>query len=94
MPTKKPRLEIIYCPACHWLPRSAWMAQELLHTFSGELGEVALIPAQEGGVFEIRIDGEIVWERKHDGGFPEIKVLKRRVRDTISPNRELGHIDH
>lgn len=93
MASHKPRVEIIYCPACHWLPRSAWVAQELLHTFSEELGEVALIPGREGGVFEIRLDDQTIWERKRDGGFPEIKILKQGVRNIISPNRELGHID-
>ncbi len=89
----KPRLEIHYCPRCHWLPRSAWMAQELLATFAEELGEVALCPAAGSGVFRIEIDGCLVWERVRDGGFPEIKVLKQRVRDVIAPGRALGHLD-
>jgi selenoprotein W-related protein len=89
----KVRIEIHYCPACHWLPRSAWMAQELLHTFSDELTEVALLPARENGKFEIRLDGQSVWERKRDGGFPDIKTLKQMVRDRIAPERSLGHID-
>lgn len=28
-----------------------------------------------------------------DGGFPETKELKRRVRDVIEPGRDLGHVD-
>lgn len=28
-----------------------------------------------------------------DGGFPETKVLKQRVRDVIDPQRNLGHSD-
>jgi selenoprotein W-related protein len=87
----RPRIEIHYCPRCHWLPRSAWMAQELLHTFSDELGEVALRPADAGGVFRILVDGSPVWER--DGGFPGIRQLKQRVRDVIAPGRALGHLD-
>ncbi|HET8790616.1 MAG TPA: Rdx family protein, partial [Modicisalibacter sp.] len=34
-----------------------------------------------------------IWERKRDGGFPDIKELKRRVRDRLDPARDLGHID-
>ena len=90
---EKPRVEIHYCPACHWLPRSAWLAQELLHTFNDELAEVALLPASEGGRFEIRLGDSSIWERKRDGGFPDIKILKQRVRDAVSPGRGLGHID-
>ncbi len=68
------------------------MASELLSTFGTQLSEVALIPG-EGGVFRVTVDGEQIWERKSDGGFPEIAVLKQRVRDRVDPERDLGHID-
>lgn len=87
-----PALSIAYCTQCNWLLRSAWMAQELLSTFGGALGSVALVPGT-GGIFEIRLDGDLLWERKRDGGFPEITVLKQRVRDRIEPARDLGHVD-
>ena len=32
---------------------------------------MALVPGT-GGIFEIRVDGELVWERKRDGGFPDV----------------------
>lgn len=35
----------------------------------------------------------VLWDRKADGGFPETKELKRRVRDVIDPGRNLGHVD-
>ncbi|KAL7626290.1 hypothetical protein AAE478_003061 [Parahypoxylon ruwenzoriense] len=35
----------------------------------------------------------VLWDRKLDGGFPETKELKRRVRDAIEPGRDLGHVD-
>ncbi|KIW47634.1 uncharacterized protein PV06_00313 [Exophiala oligosperma] len=35
----------------------------------------------------------ILWDRKTDGGFPETKELKSRVRNIIQPGRDLGHID-
>jgi selenoprotein W-related protein len=90
---QKNRIEIIYCPLCHWLPRSAWMAQELLYTFAEELTEVALKPSPEGGVFVIRLDGETIWDRETDGGFPDVKQLKQRVRDRVNPERNLGHLE-
>lgn len=87
-----PRVEIEYCTQCRWLLRAAWMAQELLTTFEGELGEVALKPST-GGVFEVRVDGETVWSRKGEGRFPDVKELKQRVRDRVAPGRDLGHAD-
>jgi selenoprotein W-related protein len=89
--TRQPRLEIEYCTQCRWLLRAAWTAQELLTTFQRELGEVALVPGI-GGVFEIRLDDEMIWSRKA-GGFPDLAELKRLVRDRVAPDRDLGHTD-
>jgi len=86
----KPRVEIVYCTQCRWLLRAAWMAQELLSTFAEELGEVALAPGT-GGVFQIRVEGELVWDRSAQGGFPDVKELKQLVRDRVAPNKDLGH---
>ena len=43
------------------------MGQELLSTFAEELGSVTLIPDDTGGVFEIRIDGKLLWSRGERG---------------------------
>ncbi|MEA2080789.1 MAG: SelT/SelW/SelH family protein [Pseudomonadota bacterium] len=88
----RPRVAITYCTQCRWLLRAGWMAQELLTTFDTELGEVALIPGS-GGVFDVRVDGELVWSRKVQGRFPESKELKQRVRDHVAPDKDLGHSD-
>jgi selenoprotein W-related protein len=87
-----PRLEIHYCTQCRWLLRAAWMAQELLTTFEDDLGEVALIPGS-GGIFELRLEGDLIFSRKEQGRFPESKELKQLVRDRIAPDRALGHSD-
>jgi selenoprotein W-related protein len=86
------RVEIEYCTQCRWLLRAAWMAQELLGTFEAEIGEVALVPGQ-GGVFEVRAGGQLVWSRHERKRFPEIKELKQAVRDVIAPGKSLGHAD-
>lgn len=86
------RVAITYCTDCRWLLRAAWMAQELLTTFAAELGEVALVPGH-GGVFEIHVDGQRIWSRAEDGGFPELKHLKQLVRDRVAPDKPLGHSD-
>ena len=86
------RVAIHYCSQCNWLMRSAWMAQELLSTFADDLGAVTLQPGT-GGCFEIHFNEALLWERKRDGGFPAIAELKRRVRDQLDPDRDLGHLD-
>jgi selenoprotein W-related protein len=87
-----PRLEIVYCTRCRWLLRASWFAQELLTTFETELGEVALIPGT-GGIFEVRLDGELLWSRAERARFPEPKEIKQLVRDRVAPGRSLGHSD-
>ncbi|KAI0166260.1 Rdx family-domain-containing protein [Xylariaceae sp. FL1272] len=102
-----PRVTIRFCTQCKWMLRAAYFAQELLSTFSTALGEVALQPAT-GGIFVVEIfysptpssdetpvtpQSRVLWDRKVDGGFPETKELKRRVRDVIEPGRNLGHVD-
>jgi selenoprotein W-related protein len=89
---RQPRVEIVFCTQCRWLLRAAWMAQELLTTFAEELGEAALVPGT-GGVFQIRVNDELVWDRAVQGGFPDIKQLKQLVRDRIAPQKDLGHSD-
>jgi selenoprotein W-related protein len=88
----KQRIAIHYCTQCRWLLRAGWLAQELLSSFEQDLHEVALLPGT-GGVFVVTVDGVTVWERKADGGFPDAAALKRRVRNVIAPERDLGHID-
>ena len=83
---RAPRVAITYCTQCRWLLRAGWVAQELLTTFATDLGEVALVPGI-GGVFRVEIDDELLWDRKRDGGFPEIAPLKRLVRDRVAPGR-------
>ncbi len=87
-----PRLLIRYCTGCRWMLRAAWMAQELLVSFEQELGEVALAPGS-GGIFQIWLDDERLWDRKEDGGFPDLREIKQRVRDRIAPDKSLGHSD-
>lgn len=90
---KTPNVDITYCRLCNWCLRASWMAQELLSTFAEEIGSVTLTPDASGGVFEVRINGDLVWSRKETGRFPDIGELKRLTRDRIAPQRSLGHVD-
>ena len=90
----KPVISIEYCPKCGWLLRAAYMAQELLTTFTDELKAVQLQPSEVSGRYTISINEEIVFDRKREGRFPEIKELKQLIRDHVSLGKDLGHSDH
>jgi selenoprotein W-related protein len=85
-------VEITYCTQCRWLLRAAWLAQELLTTFEQDLTSVALKPGT-GGIFEITLNGQLMFSRKNAGRFPESKEVKQLIRDVIDPQRDLGHSD-
>ncbi|RZK90985.1 MAG: SelT/SelW/SelH family protein [Pedobacter sp.] len=84
---------IEYCPKCGWMLRSAYFAQELLSTFAEELGGVTLKPSETSGTFLISVDSKLIFDRKAEGRFPEIKELKQLVRDIACPDKNLGHSD-
>jgi selenoprotein W-related protein len=90
---QKPVITITYCPKCGWLLRSAYMAQELLTTFVDDIKGISLLPSEVGGVFTIAIEEQVIFDRKQMGRFPEIKELKRLVRDYVNPEKDLGHTD-
>lgn len=92
MVEKKYSVRIIYCTQCRWLLRAGWTAQELLTTFTDELKEVTIAPGT-GGIFDVYVDEKLVYSRKKEGGFPELKVLKQLIRDQVSPEKPLGHSD-
>ncbi|PSK51652.1 hypothetical protein B9Z65_2919 [Elsinoe australis] len=107
-PHKVPRVAITYCTQCRWMLRAAYFGQELLSTFGTAIGEIALIPAT-GGIFQVHltytpvatgnrdqtpyVEKVLLWDRKTEGGFPETKILKQKLRNYIEPDRDLGHSD-
>ena len=89
-----PKVRIHYCPACGWMLRAAWIAQELLTTFSKEIDSVTLKPEhKKAGLFQVWIDDNLVWCRKKNEGLPQPKELKQRIRNLICPEKNLGHSD-
>ena len=47
----------------------------------------------EKGTFRIELNENLVWCRSRDGGFPDAKTLKQRIRDLVNPERDLGHAE-
>ena len=74
--------------------RSAYMAQELLTTFTDQIKGVLLVPSETGGAFIISVNDQIIFNRKDMQRFPEIKELKKLIRDVVDPQMDLGHTDH
>ena len=59
-------VDIEYCVPCGHLDRAVRTQRELLETFGQRLDGVRLTTG-DGGVFQVRVDGELVWDKAEDG---------------------------
>lgn len=86
--------EIEYCTGCKWLLKSAYFAQEILTTFEEEVDAVTLKPHRgQDGSFTIYHNGEVLWDRRANNGFPNMRQMKNLIRDKVSPAKNLGHTE-
>jgi selenoprotein W-related protein len=73
--------------------RAAYMAQEILSTFTDDVSAVSLKPSETSGKYTISINELELFDRKKEGRFPEVKELKQLIRDRVNPDKSLGHSD-
>ncbi|CAG7849438.1 SubName: Full=Uncharacterized protein {ECO:0000313/EMBL:CCA67238.1} [Serendipita indica DSM 11827] len=103
-----PVVTIEYCDRCRWLHRATWIATELSVTFPPpQIQTISLVAAAAplpAGRFRMWLaeapNGAqsdpimtLIWDRKVEDGFPDLKVVKQRIRDKVAPNMSLGHSD-
>mgnify|MGYP002858807386 FL=1 len=62
------KVTIEYCSAWNYLPQASSLEAELLQNFPGI--DVALI-SSGGGVFEVCLNGELIFSKKSLSRFPE-----------------------
>ncbi len=58
------------------------MTEELLSTLQGNTGEFKLLPSG-GGVFEVTVNGKLVFSKKELGRFPEAGEVKNLVQKEL-----------
>ena len=75
MSEKRHRLEIEFCQVCKFGGRAFWLARELFDQRPDLASEIVLVPSS-GGAFTVRFDGEVLWDYKERGGFPEPKEIR------------------
>ncbi|TDL29309.1 hypothetical protein BD410DRAFT_779680 [Rickenella mellea] len=96
-----PSIVVEFCDRCRWLHRATWTATELFLTFPPPaLKSIQIMPLnsdETSGRFRVWLVSQdkpaLLWDRKIEGGFPELKVLKQRIRDKVQPEKSLGHSD-
>ena len=69
-------LEITYCGPCGHLPRAAQVAAEIKQA----RGIDTTLIKGDGGTFDVRLDGELIFSRKEQGGrFPTVPELLEKI---------------
>jgi selenoprotein W-related protein len=70
-------VEIEYCVPCGFLNRATDVAEALLTTFGEDVDRVSLVTGNQG-VFEVRVDDAVVFDKETDEY--DIDEITRRVR--------------
>ena len=71
-------LEVVYCADCGYWPRTAWMLGELMLDIQHLVSAVTLIPDTKG-LFEWKVNGELIFSKAALGRFPELDELRELV---------------
>jgi len=74
------RVEIEYCVPCGFLGRAEDIQHALLSTFGEQLESVTLTTG-DNGVFVVRVNNEVVFDKSED--TEDIDAVVRHVRDRL-----------
>jgi selenoprotein W-related protein len=75
-------IEIEYCVPCGLLDNATETQYSLLEEYGQDLDAVRLKPGH-GGVFEVRVDGETVYDKdEHEDGY-DLDAVRAAVRETV-----------
>ncbi len=79
-------LEITYCQPCGHQPRAVELVNQLLSTYGMPLNrnlDVVLKPADKG-VFDVVLDGKLIFSRKEVGRFPTFDEIKTQIEPKLA----------
>ena len=69
------QVKIEYCVPCGYLPRATQMAEEIKKKYGAE---TELVKGDKG-IFDVYVDGKLVFSRHQEGRFPEAQDIFDRV---------------
>jgi selenoprotein W-related protein len=71
-------VDIEYCVPCGHLERAQQTQAHLLETFGRDVDGVRLIPG-DGGIFEVRVDGDLAYDASETGY--DLEAITETVRE-------------
>ncbi len=77
-----PEVVIRYCVPCRYQYKAIEDADAILKAFGQRLSDVRLVPGDHG-VYDVEVDGKLVFSLEKSRRFPESPELIRKIRGRI-----------
>ena len=58
------------------------MAEKLFDEFGREISSLTLIPS-DGGVYEVSVDGELIYSKKATGRHAEYEEISEKIKERL-----------
>lgn len=81
-----PEILIRYCLPCQYQAKAIRDADAILKEFGGELSALRLVPGDHG-VYDVEVDGDLVFSLDRAERFPETSELIQTIRARIKPRK-------
>jgi len=75
-------VEIKYCAPCKYLPLALRHTEQLLNEFGQNITAIKLIPGDHG-VYDIKVDGKLIYSTVKVMKFPDYEVIHRAVKKAL-----------
>lgn len=77
---------ITYCVPCRYQHKAMEDADAILKEYAPRLDDLRLVPGDHG-VYDVAVDGKLVFSLDKEMRFPETKELLEKVRTALPPTR-------
>lgn len=81
-----PEILIRYCLPCRYQAKAIQDADAILKEFGEELSALRLVPGDHG-VYDVELDGNLVFSLDRAERFPETSELIQTIRARIKPRK-------
>ena len=75
-------ISITYCAVCRYTPLAVSLTTELLQSFEADIERISLFPSS-GGVFDVVINGELLFSKKLTGRQAEPGEVKALLQNFL-----------
>lgn len=72
------RITITYCAECAYADQAVGLTGKLLARYEDDIEELRIVPGHEG-IFDVEIDGKMVFTRGSSGRFPDAEEIAKAI---------------